>query len=91
MKAERDSNNNPLHDMLPPVYPGEIASLRTSVLISDVLEPFRPHIFKHWSVEEVDQIEKDHKDLVTAVKTDRKLKQKLGGHSKKTMFNDAWD
>lgn len=89
--AERDSENRPKVEEHPPVYPFELASMRTAAFISDVLDPFRSHISKHWTDEEVDQVERDHKALVTAVKTDRNLKEKLLRHTRKTMWIDAWD
>jgi len=91
VRAERDSNNAPAEKDHPPIYPREYACMRTGKFISDVLEPFRVHIRHHWSDTEIDAIETDHKSLVTAFKTEPRLVEKFEKHTKKTMFNDAWD
>lgn len=47
--AEKMSKNDAAEDDHLPVYPGEYALISTIFFISKVLEPFRSHIFKHWT------------------------------------------
>eukprot|EP00173_Palmaria_palmata_P004713 Plantae.Rhodophyta-Palmaria_palmata.ctg6985.p1 GENE.Plantae.Rhodophyta-Palmaria_palmata.ctg6985~~Plantae.Rhodophyta-Palmaria_palmata.ctg6985.p1 ORF type:complete len:240 (+),score=40.48 Plantae.Rhodophyta-Palmaria_palmata.ctg6985:276-995(+) len=91
VNAERDSENEAADEDHPPVFPAEYAAMRTNEFISKVLDPFRSHLSKHWKAHEIDEIEKDHKALVMAVRTDSLLRDKFECHSRKTMFNDAWD
>ena len=90
VKAERDSDNNAGEDA-PPVMPEQLAVLRTGVFIKNVLDPFREHLEDHWTPEEIDLVEEDHKALVTAYKTEPAFKQRLEKHNMKTMFNASWD
>jgi hypothetical protein len=51
--------------------------------VKDVLDRFRDHIKKHWSEENIDTIEDDHKELVHAAKNDDAIKKILEGHDEK--------
>jgi hypothetical protein len=90
-QAERDGNNKPLDTEAPPVMPADVCKLPTRTFVKDVLDRFRGHIKKHWSEENIDTIEDDHKELVHAAKNDDTIKNIFEGHDKKVFFNDAKD
>lgn len=91
VQAERDSRNLARELEAPPVMPADIAKLRHSVFLSDVLDPYRGHLTKHWSAEKIDELEKDQRDLVAAYGREAALKLALDGHDEKWLFNEAWD
>jgi hypothetical protein len=91
VQAERDGNNNPLGTEAPPVMPAVVSNMPTCTFIKDVLDRFRGHIEKHWSADNIDKIEDDHKELVHALKNDAVIKKALERHDEKIFFNDAWD
>lgn len=71
--------------------PEQLAVLRTNVFIKSILEPFREHLEDHWTQEEIDLLEEDHKALVRAYKTEPAFKQRIDKHTMKTMFDASWD
>jgi hypothetical protein len=91
VQAERDGNNNPLETEAPLVMPADISKLPTRVFISNVLDRFRGHIEKHWSVEAIDEIEDEHKELVNTANNEATIMKTLKAHDNQTFFNDAWD
>jgi hypothetical protein len=91
VQAERDGNNNPLDTEAPPVMPADLLQIAKPDVRQDILDRFRGHIKKHWSEENIDTIEDDHKELVHAAKNDDVIKKILEGHDEKVFCNDAWD
>jgi hypothetical protein len=71
--------------------PADVCKFPTRTFVKDVLDRFRGHIKKHWSEENIDTSEDDHKELVHASKTDDAIKKIFVGHDEKVFFNDAWD
>jgi hypothetical protein len=69
VQAEQDRNNNSLDTEAPPVMPADVCKLPTRTFVKDVLDRFRGHIKKHWSEENIDTIEDDHKELVHLPRT----------------------
>jgi hypothetical protein len=54
--------------------------------MSDLLDPVRDHISKFWSEQNIEQIEKDHRDLVQAyIPADSWIVQAMKGHNHVTM------
>ena len=76
MQAERDGNNNPLGTEAPPVMPAVVSNMPTRTFIKDVLDRFGGHIEKHWSGDNIDKIQDDHKELVHALKNDAVIKSR---------------
>lgn len=91
VQAKCDANKNPLESEAPLVMPADIVKLPTRTFIKEVLDCFRGHINKHWSAENIEKLEDDHRELVNAVKNDGAIKKILDGHDEKTFFNDAWN
>jgi hypothetical protein len=91
VQSERHGNNNSLDAEVPPVMLADVCKLPTRTFVKDVLDRFRGHIKKHWSEENIDTIEDDHKELVHAAKNDDAIKKILEGHDEKVFFNDTWD
>ena len=71
--------------------PVELVKMRTGAFISDVLDPFRQHLEKFWSAEQIDQVECDHKDMLLAYACEPSIKEILDAHDHQTFFSDAWD
>ena len=91
VQAERDHNNDAWTIEAPPVMPAELVKMRMGVFTSDVLDPFRQHLEKLWLVEQIDQVECDHKDMHLACAREPSIKEVLDAHDHKTFFNDACD
>ncbi|CAI5717156.1 unnamed protein product [Hyaloperonospora brassicae] len=91
VRAERDDNNLPRELVSPPVLTGELIRLRPAYFIRDVLDPHRERILRFWSAEDIDQFEKDHRQLVAAYKNGPILRCAIDEHDVKTTFDDAWD
>jgi hypothetical protein len=56
-----------------------------------VLEPYRDHNSAFWSLEDVDQTEADHRDLLNLYASDQILHVTIDRHTIETSFDDAWD
>lgn len=50
VRAERDSDTLTAFEDHPPIYPGEYAEMRSIEFISNVLDPYREHLQKHWKL-----------------------------------------
>ncbi len=90
-KAERDNNNMCLESDTPPVLPAQLIAIRHDKFVSEVLEPYRDHISTFWSLEDIDQTEADHRDLLNLYASDQILRVAIDRHTIETLFDDAWD
>jgi hypothetical protein len=88
--VERDSDNNVALKLAPSVMPSEFVMMRSNRFNKLVLDPYRPHVSKFWTVEQIDQIERDHKDLLKAFIEESATKALIEKHDVKTIFNNAW-
>jgi hypothetical protein len=70
--------------------PSEFVMMRSNRFNKLVLDPYRPHVSKFWTVEQIDQIERDHKDLLKAFIEESATKALIEKHDVKTIFNNAW-
>jgi hypothetical protein len=61
VEAEHDSNNNARELEAPPVMPTDLVKIRPTAFIQDVLDPYRAHLSKHWSQQQIDDVEKEHR------------------------------
>jgi hypothetical protein len=61
VEAEHDSNNNARELEAPPVMPTDLVKIRPTAFIQDVLDPYRVHLSKHWSQQQIDDVEKEHR------------------------------
>ena len=91
VQAERDSDNNTALKVVPLVMPSELVSMRSNRFNKLVLDSYCLHIVKFWTVEQIDQIERDHKDLLKAFIEESATKALIEKHDVKTMFNDVWN
>ena len=91
VQAERDGNNNTSKLEAPPVMPAELVKLRTGAFISDVVDPYRQHMMKFWTLDEIDNVEDEHKELLVAYSRKPNVKAAFHKHNEATFFNDAWD
>ncbi len=64
VKAERDGNNMRLESDAPLVLPAQLITIRHDKFVSEVLEPYHDHISAFWSLEDVNHMEADHRDLL---------------------------
>jgi hypothetical protein len=90
-KQSETEKTTPLDFEAAPIMPADVCKLPTWTFVKDVLDRFRGQIKKHWSEENIDAIEDDHKEMVHAAKNDDAIKKILEGHDEKRFFNDAWD
>ena len=91
VQAERNSDNNTTLELAPPVMPSELVLMRSKRFNKLVLDPYCLHIAKFWTVEQIDQIERDHKDLLKSFIEESATKALIKKHDVKTMFNNAWN
>jgi len=61
VQAERDSNNNAWELEAPHVMPADFVKICPVAFIQDVLDPYRAHLLKHWSQQQIDDVEKEHR------------------------------
>jgi hypothetical protein len=90
VQAERDADNLPDEKLAPPVMPAEIVKMRTGVFIREVLDPYRVHIAQFWDADTIDNIEKQHKLLVSPYNYDRTTKSTLDGHIIRQCSTRPW-
>jgi hypothetical protein len=92
VQAERDSNNSPALEQAPPVMPAELVLLRPAKFIADVLDSYRAQISKFWNIEDIDRIERDHRELVRVYSANESwLKNVVAKHNHTVTFDAAWD
>ncbi|CAK9876325.1 unnamed protein product [Sphagnum jensenii] len=91
IQAERDSNNNARELEAPPVMPADLIKMRPGVFISEVVDQYREHLAKQWSVDLIDKAESEHRELITVYAREPDVKVAIDKHNKKTFFNEAWD
>ncbi|CAK9236436.1 unnamed protein product [Sphagnum troendelagicum] len=65
--------------------------LHPNVFISEVVDQYRGHLAKHWSVDLIDKAESEHHELLTVYARESNVKVALDKHDKKTFFNEEWD
>jgi hypothetical protein len=63
VQVERDSNNNAQKLEAPPIMPADLVKIRPAAFIQDVFDPYRVHLSKHWSQQQIDDMEKEHRQL----------------------------
>ena len=91
IQAERDSQNSAREFEAPLVLPHELVKLQHAAFVGDIVDTYRNHLAKHWTLGMIDAAERDHRDLLAAHAREPELKAKLESHNEKTFFNDAWD
>lgn len=89
--ATRDSGNRGIHDELPPVLPHSLAKIRP-VKLSELLRAQRGRLEEAgWSATRIDLIERDHRDLQRAYRSERWLREALDKCSDtSTSFDEGW-
>jgi hypothetical protein len=75
VRAERDDNNLAFHQDSPPVVPQHLVTLRPAKFIQDVLMPFRDRLMKLWTVEQIEEIEADHRGLHKLYRDDENVRK----------------
>jgi hypothetical protein len=91
VKVECDGNNMRLESDALPVLPAQLIAIRHSKFVSEVLEPYRDHISAFWSLEDINQTEADHRDLLNLYASNQILRIAIDQHTIETSFDDAWD
>ena len=61
------------------------------VRLSHVVDSYRDHLSKFWTLYMIQAAARDHRDLLVAYAREPGLKSTLDKHNKKTFFNEAWD
>jgi hypothetical protein len=91
IRAERDANNNAREYVSPAIMPLPLAMMRTSVFIDVILDRYRPRLIQSWNSDEIENIEKDHQELVNSYRTEPGFKERVEKHDHSTLFNVGWD
>jgi hypothetical protein len=91
VQAERNSSNNASALDLPPVMPAELIKLRTSAVVSDLVDPYRQHFMKFWMADDIDEVENEHKKLPIAYSREPGVKAPFDTHDESAFFSVAWD
>jgi len=91
VKAERDSNNDPLYNEAPPVMPGQLVSMCPGAFVKDVVNVFRAQLLCFWDEQMIDKIEDDHRKLFRMYSSDANLRSIISKHTVHTTFNEARD
>jgi len=91
IQAERDSNNNARELEAPTVMPADLVKMRPGVFISEIVDQYCGHLTKHWSVNLIDKVESEHRELLVVYAHKPNVKAALDKHDEKTFFNEAWD
>jgi hypothetical protein len=60
IEAERNDTNQSLNLDMPPVLFSVLVKLHHGTFVQKVLDPYREHLAKFWSPQNIDQIEVDH-------------------------------
>jgi hypothetical protein len=74
VEAERDCRNNAAAELVPAVFPQQLAKMRTSTFIEEVLNPRRDMIITAWDESQVDNIEQQHRVLLEKIRSSAPLK-----------------
>ena len=89
IRAERDDNNSPLVDDVPPVQ-HVLVQLRPGQFVDEVLNRYRARLAKFRTPDEIEAIENEHRCLVKLQKEDATIRAAID-HGVSTTFKDAWD
>jgi hypothetical protein len=91
IQAERDANNDADVET-PLVFPGDIAAMRSSHFVEQVREPRRIMIGRHWTLEQIESIECEQRELRSSyLSDDTSTKDKITTHTLETTFDTAWN
>jgi hypothetical protein len=71
--------------------PTDLVKIRPATLIQDVLDPYHAHLSKHWSQQQIDDVEKEHRQLCAVYDNELHVAKTFDQHDENTFFNDAWD
>jgi hypothetical protein len=75
----------------PPIMPAQLVHLCPRDFICNVLDPRHAHLSRFWSLDEIEDVERDHMKLVKDYGVEIELKQNIDAQDHMTMFNCAWD
>jgi hypothetical protein len=71
--------------------PAGLSKLRTGAFINEVVDPYRQHVMKFWTADDIDKVENEHKELLVAYSHGPGVKAAFDAHDESTFFNVAWD
>jgi hypothetical protein len=74
VQAERDSNNEAAMMEASPVMPTQLVHLHPRDFIHNILDPRRAHLSQFWSLGEIEDVERDHMELVKDYEVEIELK-----------------
>jgi len=75
----------------PPIMPAQLVHLCPRDFICNVLDPRHAHLSRFWSLDEIEDVERDHMKLVKDYGVEIELKQNIDAQDHTTMFNYTWD
>jgi hypothetical protein len=71
------------------MMPTQLVKLRHGTFLNKVLDPFRQHVGQAWSINKIDEIEQEQRELLTLYNVDMILHNAIDNHDTKTTFNDT--
>jgi hypothetical protein len=71
--------------------PTYLVKMRPNVFINEVVDQYHEHLAKHWSVDLIDKVESEHRELLVVYAREPDVKVALDKHDEKTFFKEAWD
>ncbi len=65
------------------MMPADLVKMRPGVFISKVVDQYRGHLAKHWSVDLIDKAESKHRELLAVYACEPDVKAALNKHDEK--------
>ncbi|CAK9208743.1 unnamed protein product [Sphagnum troendelagicum] len=87
IQTERDFNNNDKESEAPPVMPTDLIKMRLGVFINEVVDQYRGHLAKQWSMDLIDKAKSEHRELLAIYTRKSDVKAALDKHDEKMFFN----
>lgn len=68
-----------------------LVKIHPATFIQDVLDSYRAHLSKHWSQEQIVDVEKEHQHLRLIYDHKPQITKTFNQHDENTFFNNAWN
>ncbi len=92
VETERNPANNTAVDLALLVMLMDLVKMRSSMFISEVIEPRKPQLqATAWTDDQSNAIKNDHRKLLTVYRKENGIVSIINQHDHMTTFNKAWD
>jgi hypothetical protein len=72
------------------MMPTQLVKLCHGTFLNEVLDLFRQRVDQAWSINQINQIEQEHRELLKLYNVEVILRNAIDNHDTKMTFNDAW-